>query len=86
MGVKRERKMKMTVWEAIRLERSESVIQAGKGTGRVWESEEVKYETLKLESKALTSNYTSSVSYSTSLDLSFLNCQMLCIWVGEGGA
>lgn len=84
-GLRERKKMKMTVWEATRLERSESVIQAGKGTGRVWESEEVKYETLNLESKALafTSLCTSSVSYSTSLNLSFLNCQM-CVHMGGG--
>lgn len=64
------------------------MIQAGKGIGRVWESEEVNYQTLNLESKALalTSNCTSSVSYSTPLGLSFLNCQMCVHMGGEGGA
>lgn len=61
------------------------MIQAGKGIGRVWESEEVNYQILNLESKALalTSNCTSSVSYSTPLGLSFLNCQM-CVHMGGG--
>lgn len=81
----KKKQLKMKVWKATRLERSESMIQAGKGTGRVWESEEVNYQTLNLEPKALalTSNCTSSVSYSTSLGLSFLNCQM-CVHKGGG--
>lgn len=61
------------------------MIQAEKGTGGVWESEEINYQTLNLESKvlALISNCTSSVSYSASLGLSFPNCQM-CMHMGGG--